>query len=104
MIAPFYIGQKVVAVKDHSRKIFKKGDEFTVLNVLRACKCGVWFVDIGIAGVSRVGRCSDCGRDIPNGSDAWLIAASMFAPITSTFQSISFIEVVKEESKLVSAN
>ena len=33
----FYIGQKIVAIKDHSQGVFKKGDEFTVLGIDNCC-------------------------------------------------------------------
>lgn len=36
----FYVGQKIVAIKDHSSGHFEKGDEFTVLDINEYCKCG----------------------------------------------------------------
>lgn len=33
----FFIGQKIVAVKDHSLRKFKKGDVFTVLDTKKMC-------------------------------------------------------------------
>jgi|SRR6478752_8834061 len=36
----FYIGQKVVAIRNHSQNRFKKGEEFVVLDILSFCKCG----------------------------------------------------------------
>lgn len=45
MEAPFYIGQEVVAIRDHSMGFFKKGQEFTVLGIKKSC-CE-WDVNIG---------------------------------------------------------
>lgn len=36
-MSKFYIGQKVVAIRDHSQGVFKKGDEFTVLDLKQCC-------------------------------------------------------------------
>lgn len=37
MEALFEIGQKVVANKDHSQGLFKKGQEFTILDIMSSC-------------------------------------------------------------------
>lgn len=37
MESKFYIGQKVVAIADHSQGCFKKGDTFTVLGKSKTC-------------------------------------------------------------------
>lgn len=103
-IPPFYVGQRVVAIQDHSQLDFKKGDEFTVHSVSYGC-CG-WDVTIGIT-INHVGlwvcvRCSN--KSIILKGDEIKYAASRFAPITSTFQSIEYREVLEKEREFVSAN
>lgn len=89
----FYIGQKIVAIKDHSQGIFKKGDEFTVLAVRDAlCKCNTYDIHIGVLDYTAlfeecVNRCykkyrNDC---------YWWMDGSMFTPIelsTTTFEDV----------------
>lgn len=52
--APFYIGQEVVAVRDHPTKDFKKGNDFTISLLRKPCSpCGrkLWLVSLhGIDG------------------------------------------------------
>src|SRR5690606_41981352 len=48
MNAPFYIGQEVVAIENHSQGRYKKGDHFRVLGLkLNRC-CNHWVIDVGI--------------------------------------------------------
>lgn len=82
-MSKFYIGQKVVAIKDHSQGIFKKGDEFTVLGIGECCNTGL--VNINIECVSNL-KC-ECGK-IHIGS--WFDSVC-FAPIelsTTTFEDL----------------
>lgn len=44
----WYIGQPIVAIKDHSQGDFKKGDEFTILGIHESfCTCKHILLDIG---------------------------------------------------------
>lgn len=86
MIAPFHIGQRVVAIKGHDFGFFKKGDEFTVLQIRKSC-CQ-WVIDIGVSTKYSSFRCAICKSSVaPN----WF-ACSRFAPIqeisNETFESI----------------
>lgn len=93
-IAPFYVGQKVVAIDAVTGSSFKNGQSYIVSAV--ECKLGnknhpigsvtnYWY--IGIVGFA------DGGAHFRPG---------IFAPLTSTFQSISFSKVM--ETELTSVN
>lgn len=104
-LPPFYVGQKVVAIKDHSQCRFKKGDPFIITAIYQAPCCGIWLVEIGILAVHNYWRCVPCntGGQKYRSPQAVFNSAS-FAPIFENFQEISYSEVVKEEKRLVSAN
>lgn len=83
-MSKFYIGQKIVAIKDQSQGIFKKGDEFTVLSIKKCCKYTL--IDIGIKWGIQSTICN-CGNDYHGN---WFSDLS-FAPIelsTTTFEDV----------------
>lgn len=85
----FYIGQKVVAIKDHSQGIFKKGDEFTVLSLHKGCCSNL--VDIGINGIGKTRTCFVCMKTHLKEVSNWLFAERCFAPIElseTTFEDV----------------
>lgn len=91
----FYIGQKILAIKDHSQGMFKKGDEFTVINVKKhQCKCGFYVLNIGLKTSNNQIRCTVCKTIINNYTDINWFFEGYFAPIelsTTTFE-----DVIKE--------
>lgn len=92
---PFYVGQKVVAIEDHTQGFFNKGDEFTVYSIEKNC-CG-YKITIGIPKRKKYSFCSFCNKEkliIGNQSP---FNARKFTPITSTFQAITYKEVIKQE-------
>jgi len=93
----FYVGQKVVAIRDHSQKLFKKGQEFIVLNVKEPfCKCGIQQVDIGIPSPVCITICHDCCKEFQNNGIAWFCNTS-FAPLETYRESYSIaIELVQQ--------
>lgn len=96
---PFYVGQEVEAIKDHSQGAFKKGDRFIVDEVLKStCKCGCWCVKVGVGSLGmKTGECTKCGynkihidiNNVPFRHDR-------FRAITPAFQSITFEKVIEE--------
>lgn len=101
---PFYVGQKVVAIKDHSQGAFRKGETFVVIEVIRCpCNCKYWVIDIGkIWTESEFSRCRICEHRIKGFLSYY--NASCFAPIESQFHSITFEQVVEIESPLIGVN
>lgn len=103
-LPPFYVGQKVVSLvsKDGGYNSLNKGEVYTVLAIERGCEHCKWVIDIGKKQSRGFTECRECGFVI-NGLVHWANAA-FFAPIESTFQSITFQEVAEIESKLISIN
>lgn len=94
--APFYAGQRVVAVKAPNGSKFKNGQEYTVSKceykfgnsqhpIGRVTK--YWYV--GIVGFANGGA---------------YYAPYMFAPIPEAFQEISYEKVMENESSLINVN
>lgn len=91
-IAPFYPSQKVVAVDAHPQSRIKNGTEY----VISHC------------------HYSQSGNPLANGKSFWYVGVEgndnhwmrpgIFAPIESTFRSITFSEVIKIESPLIGIN
>lgn len=75
--APFYIGQEVVVVRDHSQGIIKKGQEVEVLNI--KIQCCEWIVDIGISSSNCLSRCA-CGNVYTKTDSKYWFSHTMFAP------------------------
>lgn len=86
-MSKFYIGQKIVAIKDHSQLIFKKGDEFTVLGISKCCEYGV---NINVRIPGKVTFCNICGSNY-NGI---YFRESSFAPIELSIT--TFEDVIKQ--------
>lgn len=100
-LPPFYIGQKVVANRTHSKGKFRKGDEFIIKGITK--KCCVMCVDIGIASIHDIGECS-CGR-LFSGHGVYWFGASNFTPSQEqAFPSLTYSKVVEKESELISLN
>ena len=82
----FYIGQDVVAIRNHSEGIFKKGQEFIVESV-STCMCGRPVIELrGVVAAGVGTRCNFCMKVI-KGSYFY---AESFAPII--LSSIKFAE------------
>lgn len=89
-IPPFYVGQEVVAVKDSKQGMpqkYKKGDVVQVAALKQSPQSGLW--NFQFKGQLNIKWWLDCSR---------------FAPITSTFQSITLEKVLEEETKLIGVN
>lgn len=58
----WYIGQKIVAVRDHSEGFFKIGQEFRIRSIKESiCKCKKTLIDIGMdAGDEYDGASTNC--------------------------------------------
>lgn len=94
----FYVGQKVVAIRDHSIGKYKKGDEFIVLNVKDCnCKCNYALIDIGFSAISIIDECNLCGLRKVNKDNIWWFGSKNFAPLESYRESYSIaIQLVQE--------
>lgn len=75
----FYVGQKVVAVRDSKDGTVKKGAIYTIGYISECPKCKVLCVDIGIKDECDEMECCYCGCVWEE--KIWLKRASYFAPI-----------------------
>lgn len=79
MEALFEIGQKVVANKDHSQGLFKKGQEFTILDVMQSC-CKVVVKITNDINDRNVMECTKCHRTF-NSNLFYYFNQTSFSPI-----------------------
>lgn len=86
----WYIGQDIVAIKDHSDGSFKRGDEFKIHRLTETpCKCGgSVMIDIGYFNPNFIGtQCDKCGFYFGNGQ--FVFYESNFAPLDPIKEAIS---------------
>lgn len=54
---PFYVGQRVVCICNHSINLVVKNRQYTITHVGKcSCKCGDWSVEVNYMGASRKGH------------------------------------------------
>src|SRR3989304_10258137 len=93
-IAPFYIGQEVVANCNHSQSAFKKGDEFKVTSIeFRCCR---WVITVGIKSTLPKWRCTHCSHVRKSGIE-WAFFANRFSPKIEIGEFISMKQLVEEK-------
>lgn len=74
----FYIGQEIVAIRDHSRGVFKNGDEFVIEGIEQGC-CGI-NLNIGIPADRPMWYCSGCNVTGLNIDGVYWFDSRCFAP------------------------
>lgn len=93
----WYIGQDIVAIKDHDQGGFKMGDEFKIKGLSSSfCKCNYILIDIGVNPLvnhSNYSRCSNCDSRIYT-ANIWWFSERKFAPLEPMREAIS--ELIKE--------
>jgi len=92
-IPPFYIGQKVIAIRNHSRGLFKKGEVF-VVRALTQCVCGNWGIVITNPTHKKY-RCG-CGHEV---IDIGQFGAWSFRPLEEMKAPLLTFEQIKKEEK-----
>lgn len=86
----WYIGQRIVAVVNHSQGVFKKGDEFVLRNISNGlCPCAGLLLDIGVTEYRGFDRCAFCGIRRAAKDAAWWFSEKCFAPIQSRPEELS---------------
>jgi len=91
----FYIGQKVVAIKDHSLGDYKIGDEFTILDMKTfCCYVGINFEKLSIPCITH---CPDCNIH-HNNLDGFYYDQKNFAPL-GNLSNMSFEDAIKLVTK-----
>ena len=78
----FRIGQEIVAIRSHSKGVFKRGDIFLVLGVsVPPCKCFDFLVDIGREATFKQMHCSKCDGVFEHNDTIYWFANENFVPI-----------------------
>lgn len=96
-LPPFYVGQRVIRIKEDTSGI-KIGHKGTVVEIYYCCQGNGWRVLLDNIS-DTPGKCVCCCRKNDYG-----YLASNFAPIEENFQSISLKKVLETESPLISVN
>lgn len=97
----FYIGQDIVAIKNHSQGKFKEGDVFSVKDMNNECSCGlslnIGIVDPATVGnIGRLARCSTCKDIFIIKSEYIYFLASSFKPLDSLVNISELTKILEE--------
>jgi len=90
----FKVGQKVVCVKDHSDKLFIKGQRFRVYGIKVEPCCGLKTIDVGIKSNHTLIECV-CGAEVKNDN---YFSLKLFRPLDETFAE-EVLSNIKEQIK-----
>lgn len=97
----WYIGQDIVAIRNHSQKAFKEGDLFTIISISKSkcSKCGSYVVlDIGMNNTSPVGKMVQCAEShglIRVNEGIWWFSEECFAPLDSLVNISELTEILE---------
>lgn len=99
-LPPFYVGQRVVAIKDHSQGFFKKGQEFKVTGMYPyICKCkSGWTITVGQVHFSPLHEpcCGICKTRFERKGQRQFETIA-FAPIEEQeFKAVTFKKIMEE--------
>jgi hypothetical protein len=84
----WYISQDIIAIVDHSRGVFKKGDVFTIRALkMPTCGCPIILIHIGrVMPFNHIGyneSCANCGYSFRTHDPVEWFFESCFAPLDS---------------------
>ena len=77
----FKVGDEIICIKDHSRKLVLNGQVFTVEGFTRNPCCGSTIVDVGIKGTNPKTQCYTCKCDYDKPEGGYWFAAYIFRKI-----------------------
>lgn len=93
----WYIGQPIVAIRNHTKGKFKKGDEFTIKGLRTSnCYCPETEIDIGFLKEFNISSCPSCKKEwVENTNQSWFSEKS-FAPLDVDISELTEILTQKE--------
>ena len=106
MMIDYRPGDEIVAIKDHSQGIFKKGDVFTAVAMKRnACGCNL-VVDIGLKSDRPFTSCPVCGMHDEKTDNIWWVSAILFRRLLTRSEEEDLADVLAEvfSEELISLN
>ena len=77
----FKVGDEIICIQDHSRKLVLKGNVFTVKGFTRNPCCGSTIVDVGIKGPNPKTTCYTCNCSYVKPNGGYWFAAFIFRKI-----------------------
>jgi hypothetical protein len=77
----FKVGDEIICIKDHSRKLVRNGEVFTVKGFTRNPCCGSTIVDVGISDSTPHTTCYTCQCDYKKPNGGYWFAAYLFRKI-----------------------
>lgn len=96
----WYIGQPIVAIKNHPQGVFKKGDEFVIKGLRESiCRCKEIDIDIDIGlydETANAVQCDACGYFSLTSNKTWWFSESRFAPLDTDISELTEILTQKE--------
>jgi len=106
MMIDYRPGDEIVAIKDHSQGIFKKGDVFTAIAMQRnGCGC-IFLVDIGLTSDRPFTQCPVCGTNDEKTDQVWWVSAHLFRRLLTRSEEADLADVLAEvfSEELISLN
>ena len=95
----WYVGQQIVAIKNHPQGKFRTGDTFTIQSISESkCICSFLNFDIGVIRTKDdFMKCVYCANKWMDKSNIWWFNESNFTPLQSIPDIEEAIEKLKEE-------
>ena len=106
MMLDYRPGDDIVAIKDHSQGIYKKGDVFTAEAMKRnSCGC-IILVDIGLKSDRPFTQCPVCRTNDEKTDNIWWVEARAFRKLLSRSEEEDLADVLAEvfSEELISLN
>ena len=96
----WYIGQEIVAIQSHQQGVFKRGQSFKIIGLMKcACKCNVVWINIGLSLPNDGWRCGKCGVEgYYRSLHAWP-SENFFAPLDQDISELT--EILEQPTKQV---
>jgi hypothetical protein len=80
----FKVGDEIICIKDHTNKLVRNGEVFTVKGFTRNPCCGSTIVDVGIPGSNPNTTCYTCQCSYKKPNGGYWFAAYIFRKIKNS--------------------
>lgn len=79
----WYIGQEIVCIRTHSRKVVKAGEIYKIKALKESkCKCkNLTIIDVGVLANSGFAKCTICDTRYEKTDNSWWFSETLFAPL-----------------------
>lgn len=91
----FEVGHKVICIKDHSRRIVKRGQVFE-LQSIRKFECGCTALNVGIPSTQTHRRCLRHNLTCYSPDKTYWLSAALFAPADDTLSTLTADELIEQ--------